>query len=359
MNFRLVRYVQYLDISYNNIVSLDKTSLSDLGVISLVQLNASRNYISYIDDEAFLGQSKLRTVDLSSNNLKNIEPKTFIRNPSLEVLSLSSNRYLTLPEEGTLLYSTSLRVLQISACNLSHIPPKTFQELPNLQELYISHNSIRFLYNVQGFGHLATLDISHNYLRDLDSDIFIVSPKLIHLNLSFNNFSIVNSTVIPQLAKENSSVDLNNNPWACDCLMFKTLYSWCRNNSVDLELVCSSPPKFKGQSWKIFEYVGCDVDFATRVETTANVLVSNTSPERAAKYQSFSVPHFPLVRDEVPPVTTNVHYFHISIALIVVFSVLLAVAAILCLYGVHSRKFRRSGPVHSVAETHRLSISTT
>jgi hypothetical protein len=241
---------------------------------------------------------------------------------------------------------------------MSHIPPNTFQELPNLQELYISHNSIRVLYSLQGVRHLTTLDISHNYLRDLNSDIFTVSPKLIQLNLSFNNLSILNSAVIPQLAKENSSVDLNSNPWVCDCLMFKTLYSWCRNNSVDLELVCSSPPKFKGQSWTIFETVGCDVNIADRVETIATVSYT-LSPERIAKYQIYSVPHFSPVRDQVPPVRSNVHYFYISIALIVVFTVLLAVAVILFWYGVRSLKFRRLVPVYSDAESHRLYSSTT
>jgi hypothetical protein len=51
--------VQNLDISDNVVVSLDKTSLRDLGLISLVKLNASRNNINDIDDETFLGQSKL------------------------------------------------------------------------------------------------------------------------------------------------------------------------------------------------------------------------------------------------------------------------------------------------------------
>ena len=93
INFRFDHYVQNIDISDSVVLSLDKTSLRDLGVISLVQLNASRNYISDIHEEAFLGQSKLQRVDLSSNSLMNIEPKTFIRNSSLEILSLSSNQY--------------------------------------------------------------------------------------------------------------------------------------------------------------------------------------------------------------------------------------------------------------------------
>ena len=279
--------MQNLDISDNVIESLNKTSLRDLGVISLVQLNASRNYIRETDEEAFLGQSKLQTVDLSRNSLVIIEPKTFIRNPSLEILSLSSNKDLRLPEEVPFLYSNSLRVLQLSACNLSHIPPKAFEKLPNLQELYISYNKIGMLYNVQGVGHVTLLDISHNHLRVLGSDIFTELPELIHLNLRHNSLSTLNMTVIPQLANVSSSADLNGNPWVCDCQMFNTIYSWCHDNSVDLELVCSSPPKFKGNPWKIYENSGCDnynTDFADIVEGIASI--NHTSlHERVTKYK--------------------------------------------------------------------------
>jgi len=226
MNFRFDRNMQNLDISDNVVVSLDKTSLRDLGVISLVQLNASRNHIYVVDKEAFLGHRKLQTVDLSSNSLNIIETKTFTRSPSLEILSLSSNQDLRLPEEGPFLYSTSLKVLKLSACNLSHIPPKAFVKLPNLQELYIAYNKIGMLYNVQGVGHVTTLDISHNYLRDLGSDMFTDLPELIDLNLSHNSLSTLNITVMTQLVNVSRSADLIGNPWVCDCLMFNTIYSW-------------------------------------------------------------------------------------------------------------------------------------
>jgi len=257
MNFRFDRHRQNLDISDNVIMSLGKTSLRDLGVISLVQLNASRNCISDIDEEAFLEQSKLQTVDLSSNSLVIIEPKTFKRIPSLEILSLSSNQYLRLPEEGPFLYSTSLRVLKISDCNLYNLPPAAFQKLPNLQELYISHNKFEVLDSVQSVGSLTFLDVGYNYLTDLQSHIFTDLPELIHLNLSYNRLSTLGITVMPQLANVSSSADLNGNPWVCDCQMFNTIYSWCHDNSVDLELVCSSPPEFKDKSWSNCEKYDC------------------------------------------------------------------------------------------------------
>ena len=348
MNFRFDRYMQHLDISDNVILSLDKTSLSDLDVISLVQLNASKNYISHIDGEAFFKRRKLQTVDLSRNSLVIIEPNTFIRNPSLEILSLSSNQDLQLPEEGPFLYSASLRVLQLSACNLSHIPPKAFQELPNLQELYIAYSKIGMLYNVKGVGHLTTLDISHNYLTDLGSDIFTDLPELTHLILSYNSLSSLDITVMPQLTKVSKSVDLNGNPWVCDCLMFNTIYSWCRNNSVDFDLVCLSPPKFKGQPWKIYEYSGCDNDnteLAELVDDTANENYT-LSHERVIKYVDESVSAFSPT-EQVQLLRHNEHYFYISIALLVVFLCLVAGAGIVLWYFVGSRILKRTGAVRS------------
>jgi Leucine-rich repeat (LRR) protein len=104
---------------------------------------------------------------------------------------------------------------------------------------------------------LILLDISHNKLTELQSGFFTALPKLIRLNLGYNNLSALDITVMPQLAIVSNSVDLNGNLLACDCLMFNTSYSWCRDNSVDLELVCSSPPEFKGTPRTIYDEVGC------------------------------------------------------------------------------------------------------
>ena len=64
--------MQNFDISENVVVPLDKISLRNLRVISLVQLNATSNCNNIIDEEVFLGQRKLQSVDLSNNSLSNI-----------------------------------------------------------------------------------------------------------------------------------------------------------------------------------------------------------------------------------------------------------------------------------------------
>jgi hypothetical protein len=142
--------------------------------------------------------------------------------------------------------------------------------------------------------------------------------------------------------------------------MFNTIYFWCRNNNVDLELVCSSPPQFEGKPWKIYEYSGCDydnTDFANVVEDIATL--TDTLPhEPVAKYIVQSVPHFFSRREHVKLVRSNEIYFYIFIALLVLFLGLLAVAGIVWWYGVRPLLLRRCGPVHSDAETHPLSSNT-
>jgi hypothetical protein len=356
MNFRFDRYMQHLDISNNVIVSLDKTSLRDLGVISLVQLNASRNYISDIDEEAFLGQSKLQTVDLSSNSLMLIEPKSFIRNPSLEILSLSSNQHLRLPEEGPFLYSQSLRVLKLSDCNLYYFPPKTFQNLPNLQELYLSYNKIEVLNSLQSVGSLTFLDVGHNYLTDLQSDIFTALPELNRLNLSNNKLSTLNITVMTQLVKVSSSIDLNGNPWVCDCLTCNTIYSWCRNNSVNLELVCASPAKFKDKLLSNCED-GCvdyNTDFTVKVEglSMSEYKLSVKTHENYENPSAFYLPETH-VKDQEFKHDFTPTYMYISVVLFVVFVCLLIAMAFL-LYRLKFLLSPRKGSAQSDSEAYPL-----
>jgi hypothetical protein len=171
---------------------------------------------------------------------------------------MSRNRFLALPEEGPFLHSASLRVLRLSDCDLRRIPPKAFEKVPNLEELYISHNRIEILRPLQGTGSLTLIDLSNNYLTALDSALFTASPKVHRLNLSYNRLSKLD--IIPHLPNTTSSEELNGNPWVCNCNAFHMAYSWCRNNSVDLKVSCSSPPKFKDSLWTVWSEECCGDD---------------------------------------------------------------------------------------------------
>ena len=161
MNFRFDDSLQRLDFSDNILVTLDQTSLKDVGASSLEHLKASDNLTHYIYEEAFVEHRKLHTVDLSRNILEFIEPNTFKHNRHLKTLLLANNEHLNLPKRNSFLISNSLTILDLSAFNRLHIPPNAFRDIPNLEALYISHNKIKVLPLLQTVGRLTKLDIGY------------------------------------------------------------------------------------------------------------------------------------------------------------------------------------------------------
>jgi hypothetical protein len=276
MNFRFDRFLQQLDISGNFLGTLDEKSLQGVGESSLEILDASNSYIYHVNEKAFEGQSKLQAVDLSRNKLDFIEPNTFRKNRFLITLSLANNEMLKLPEGGSFLNTQSLKVLDLSTCNLSNIPPNTFRELPKLEALYLSYNKLKVLPQLQSVKRLNILDLSYNYLTYLNSEVLSASPKLSHLNLSYNELSTLNTTVTSKLAKVSNREDLKGNPWVCDCA-FHTVFSLCCSHGVDLEIVCSSPPKCNNELWTECYKAGCDGGYTGVGPVEDMVTIGNTA----------------------------------------------------------------------------------
>jgi len=89
--------------------------------------------------------------------------------------------------------------------------------------------------------------------------------------------------------------------------------------------------------------------------------INHTSPrEYVTKSEDQVMPHSSPRPEQLKLVRNNENYFYISIALSAVFLCLLAGAAFLwwCVLRPRTYTLRRSGPVHSGAETHPLSINT-
>ena len=158
-------------------------------------------------------------------------------------------------------------------------------------------------------------------------------------------------TVIPQLAKESRSIDLNGNPWFCDYLMFNTIYSWCRNNRVDLELVCSSPPKFKGKSGSHCEEYGCDdynTDFTDQVKEV-NMIEHKLSVKVPENYLNPIASYSLETQIQVPETEYDFTYKYVSIALSVVI-LFLSIAVAVLSYRLITRLSLRMGSAQSDSE---------
>jgi Leucine-rich repeat (LRR) protein len=133
----------------------------------LEYLHLEHNIIQHLGSDVFSGLVNLKYIGLEGNKLNYLHPDTIIRLPNFQRLFLSKNSGLQLPTDRHFINSHFLKELGISGCNVSSVSVETFA----------------------GVSELQAIDLSYNYLRNLDMNILRVLPKLSILKLKSNRIS--------------------------------------------------------------------------------------------------------------------------------------------------------------------------
>lgn len=157
------------------------------GNISVLIL--SKNKISSISTEQLRALSALEILDLSSNNL--VDMNRFPTLP-LKNLFMNNNRISMLAPDCFKNLSDTLLVLKLNRNHLSTIPAKTFQ-LDNLQHLDLSRNRLRRIKSLtfNGLPALRSLNMQRNRIVRLLDGAFWGLSKLDILQLEYNNLTAV------------------------------------------------------------------------------------------------------------------------------------------------------------------------
>ena len=145
-----------MSLRNNNILDIINTEL--LSGINPNYLDLSENRIIYLDDSVFRKQGQLETLVLPGNMLQSLEP-----------------------EPGIFSDCTNLRNLSLSANKISEISRSTFYGLAHLQHLDLSINYIEEL-NPHVFEFFSIRTNRHNHQV----------TKLKHLNLVHNYIRVFN-----------------------------------------------------------------------------------------------------------------------------------------------------------------------
>lgn len=187
--FNLTR-LQYLDLSYNEINNLNGQEFENL--TSLLEIKLSHNKLTKIPAYEFSTLSNLNILDLSKNNISVVDTNAFKGLVRLEKLDLSEN-------------------------NIKDIAANTLESLHSLESVNLSYNSLKeFRTNRFRSPMLSFLNLSHNSINEIITNGIFPLHSLHNLDLSYNNLTQLNYISLLHRIPKIFFLNLKGNNWPCD-----------------------------------------------------------------------------------------------------------------------------------------------
>ncbi|XP_059505910.1 leucine-rich repeats and immunoglobulin-like domains protein 1 isoform X3 [Stegostoma tigrinum] len=205
---QLPSWVVYLH--HNKIRSIEANHLSYYK--SLETLDLTYNEITEIQNNCFPRQLKIKDLYLGNNRISMLEPGTFDNlSSTLQVLRLSKNRISHLPVkifklphllhlelnrnrirliDGLTFHGLdSLEVLKLQRNNISKLMDGAFWGLARMQVLHLDSNILNEVTSgwLYGLSSLQQLFLNYNTISRIHPDAWGFCQKLVELNLSHNN----------------------------------------------------------------------------------------------------------------------------------------------------------------------------
>eukprot|EP00058_Branchiostoma_floridae_P006429 XP_002591917.1 hypothetical protein BRAFLDRAFT_236952 [Branchiostoma floridae] len=212
------------------------------GLPQLVEIQINDNLISRLPADALKGASKLWTLSMPRNAITKIEQGALSDCTSLYNLDLSGNQLTTL--EGTLkvqLDLTGNRITNISTLSVA------LESITFLDYLTLTSNPVVYLpkHAFPAFIQTDNVDLNDMKLRAVDKDAFEWMGKLQSINMAKNRLRFIPGKLFANISVE--KVNLEGNPWYCDCQMYE-FAQWMKTNNMSekFDVVCDGPETLNG-----------------------------------------------------------------------------------------------------------------
>ncbi|XP_077307669.1 toll-like receptor 7 [Lithobates pipiens] len=202
--FGHLKSLRHLDLSYNRFDLYYHLAFSELPKLRILNLayNEYQFMLRGVNHRLSFLENLTNLIELNlNNNMIGLRITKELRNPSLERLFFRNNELVNVWQYGKQTYITlftnftRLKLLDISYNKLAVIPVKVLEYFPlTLETLIISHNNLYSFHweKIAQLVNLTHLDLSHNLLEYLYSNITTISSKLTYLNLKSNKITFVN-----------------------------------------------------------------------------------------------------------------------------------------------------------------------
>ncbi|XP_061648004.1 leucine-rich repeat-containing G-protein coupled receptor 6 isoform X2 [Phyllopteryx taeniolatus] len=179
----------YLDLSMNNISEIQPRAFHRLHL--LTELRISGNQLRYISGHALQGLHNLKVLMLQNNHLERLPDDSPWDLPNLLSLRLDANLLSEVPA-AAFRGVPSLRHLWLDDNSLTEIPVTALDALPSLQAMTLALNQITHIpdYAFANLSALVVLDLNYNDLQEFPVAIRTLS-KLQELGFHNNNIKAI------------------------------------------------------------------------------------------------------------------------------------------------------------------------
>ena len=227
ISFPQFKFLTHLDVSFNQLQSLEWHSFQSL--TSLEYLNVNNNRISYVDCRIFNGfignkMNSLKYLSMENNQIISLTDIRFTNYLSLKLFSIANNVLSEMPNfafdwSGTFASQTnqfmfnrnslkrirpfskstySIEILNFDFNLIDRIDFNTFYYLKSLVNLSLAYNQLELIEknNFYYLNSLKYLNLSHNRIGFIEIESFCNLNKLLTLDLSFNCLISIESSQV-------------------------------------------------------------------------------------------------------------------------------------------------------------------
>lgn len=270
--FAPARELMRLDLSGNLLVSLPDHSFQPNQ--QLQELRLARNRLTKLPSRLFSGLTQLKELDLANNEIDTLPRGLFSDLTALERLDLENNPIARLTDiafQGLV----NLQWLRLSRLPISSLPANVWRPVSKLRTLLLSKTKLENLRNgnLAGLMELQNLEITNSQLREIGQLTLNETPSLRKIDLRNNDLTFLPANVanLPLLEE----LQLQGNPWACDCRMFWFL-KWTASrthlqSAFQSGLKCGH--KVNGDITQTLSYLKCSPPILVRATNTQQYLL--------------------------------------------------------------------------------------
>uniref|UniRef100_A0A8C3MPT8 Toll like receptor 3 n=1 Tax=Geospiza parvula TaxID=87175 RepID=A0A8C3MPT8_GEOPR len=288
--------LQVLNLTKTRISTIESGAFSSLGHLKILDLGL--NEISQqLKGHEFKGLNNIQDIYLSYNKNLTLQSESFIFVPGLRKLMLRKVGCSNLAFSPSPFHPLrNLTVLDISNNNIANIQEDLFDGLDKLDILDLQHNNLARLWKhanpggpvlfLKGLPNLQILNLKSNGLDEIPVQVFKGLFQLKHLDLGSNNLNLLPSTLFDDQASLNSlnlqknlitsveekvfgppfrnlrRLEMDSNPFDCTCESIAWFADWLNETQADIpglrsRYICNTPPKYHGSLVLYFDSSAC------------------------------------------------------------------------------------------------------